>query len=384
MPKASSGGQSSVSPRRGQDGPAFFFGRLPLPVLLAGALSVYTLGALFGSAVEAATVTGMVTRNGAAVAGAVVRAQRAPRPTPAQEDVPSARTDDAGLFSLTLADGTWYLMAGFGSAAPRAGDEFAFYGGNPVTLKGEQRIDLGFNLVKVPADGSIIPGKATGVEGRLVYQGKPLGKLYLYVYKDTRDGFRGMGHTVVPIGQEGRFRAGLPPGEYYLIARQRKAGGMLGSLRKGDRVGYYYGNPVVVPANGMRSVEIELTDIVEEPASQAGGGSTAGMGVSGEVRDRTGKGVAGMRLLLYADPGATGKPAFLSAETGSDGRFSIPVDRPGTYYVIARQFPGGAPQEGELTGRWSDPQQKLKPLVLDSPGRRLQLSIVVAPYAATR
>ncbi len=385
MPTARRDSCLSMCRGRGHEGPALSYSganrRFTAAIWLAAALTI----AYPGPGAIGATVTGVVTKGGSPVPGILVRAQRAPRPEPVRAGMPTSTSDSGGAFSLALPDGTWYLMAGQGeSAMPAPGGLFAFYGGNPVTVRGNQRIELGFNLVKVPNDGAVTSGSATGVEGRIVYQGKPLGKLYLYVYKNPGDGFRGMGHTVVPVGKDGTFRTGLPPGEYYLVARQRQAGGMLGALRKGDRVGYYHGNPVVVPGGGIRRIELEVTDVVEEPAAVPGGGTAAGMSVEGTVRDQGGRGVAGIYLLLYRDSGATGKPAHLSTATGGDGRFNIPVDAPGTFYMVARQNPGGAPQEGELTGRWSDRNGKLMPVVLDGPGRKVQLTLVVTPHRQFR
>jgi hypothetical protein len=74
--------------------------------------------------------------------------------------------------------------------------------------------------------------------------------------------------------------------------------------------------------------------------------------ISGRIVDRTGKPLAGLQALLYADDTMLNRPLYVSTPTGEDGRFQLSFPTGGTFYLAARSNLGGTPAPGELYGRY--------------------------------
>ncbi len=354
--------------------------------LLTAAALLVALLLLRGAAAPAATVDGLAAYRGDFLAGAVVYALDAPVFDPAVKYArASVPTDASGRFAMEVPPGKYYLVAYRKDAGKRAGfeagDYYCFYSGNPVRIAGEKVVHVGFNMVRVPADGERTPGFG-GVEGRLFFGDEPLGKAYVYVYQNAADEFRGMGFYIAPVGPDGRFKIKLKPGRYFLIGRQRQGGGMYGPLQKNDKVGFYYANPVDVVLDQTVKVSLETISRIEMLEEIWFEKESAGARVmSGTVRNRAGRPVEGVHILLYDNPEASGKPKYISRKTGADGAYRVEVYQDGEYYLVARQSLGGPPGEGEYYGRYrSGGQAAAVSLGPASPEAKVDLS--VAPYAA--
>ncbi|NIQ93416.1 MAG: carboxypeptidase regulatory-like domain-containing protein, partial [Desulfuromonadales bacterium] len=77
--------------------------------------------------------------------------------------------------------------------------------------------------------------------------------------------------------------------------------------------------------------------------------------VNGRIVDAEGAPVAGLHVFAYVDRVIGHKrPAAMSAPTGKDGRFRLGLEKPGVYYVGARQNYGDSPIPGELFGMYDE------------------------------
>lgn len=258
----------------------------------------------------------------------------------------SSPTDLDGLYQLDLPPGHYVLTASNSSGELKPGDLFCYYSGSPIQVPPNGYRNVGFNLIRVPEEQPVKQAKRSGIYGQLSYQGEPLEKAYLYVYKDSGKNFKGPGYFIQPVAR-GDFRLNLPPGDYYLLARKRMQGGQFGPIEIGDYFNYYFGNPVHIEAGQLHEIKIETVtrlSMLEEDVVEL-------QGVSGRVVDAAGAPQTGLYVFAYRQAEMTGNPDFFSAPTGPDGSFEISLPDGGPYYLLARQAFGGPAGGDELYGK---------------------------------
>ena len=299
-------------------------------------------------AVAESGVRGRVAWRGELIEGVTVRAYREIADIATGKVVAaSAPTDLDGIYRLPLEPGSYVLTAtSRPEGALQPGDLFCYYSGSPVQVMAGGERNVGFNLIKVPEEAPAQQAARSGITGELSYQGEPLERAYLYVYKDAGKGFKGPGYFIQPVAK-GSFRLNLPPGDYWLLARKRERGGQFGPIEIGDYFNFYHGNPVRIAPGQVREVKIEMVtrlSMLEEDV-------VAFHGVRGQVVDAAGLPQAKMYVFAYRSPDMTGTPDYFSATTGEDGRFEVSLPDAGPYYLLARQAFGGPAGEGELYGR---------------------------------
>jgi len=282
---------------------------------------------------------------------------------PSSPPVASTLTGDDGSYRLALPPGTYSLVARTGRAGerPRPGELFCYFSGSPVTVRKDEWVPVGFNLVLVPAEERS-RGDRSALEGVVAFQGRPLEKLYLTLYRDQAGSFRGPGIATYPVGAGGRFKVGVPPGSYYLVARKRSKGGMVGPVETGDLFSYYPGNPVTV---GEREVVRVALEAVERLSQLEGQGERRAPRVTGRLVDGTGGAVAGVRVFAYPAPAPTsggtpvggdregkGRPLAFSDPSDPEGRFTLELPADGLYLLVARPRLGRRPASGEWRGEY--------------------------------
>ncbi len=338
--------ESGDGPRRGRGGAS----RPALAAALAVALAIAP-----GARAAESGIEGVAALRGDFVAGVSVLVFEEPGPGPASAPkAVAAPTDDSGRYRISLAPGSYYVAAVRAGTPPwpfrgAPGDLFCYYLGNPIVVEPGRMTRVGFNMVRV---GEPLPperGEGAGVAGRVTFEGEPLGRAYVYVYRDATTNFRGMGLTAMPTDDAGRFRVKLPPGRYWLLARRRAAGGMYGPPGKDDHIGYLPGNPVEVRAGEFARVELETTtrvDLIEEIwfKEEAGAGW-----FEGDVTGPDGAPVPGLYVLFYTSPERTGAPAFVAGPTDAKGSFRVRAAA-GTFHLLARSSLGGPLEPGEWHG----------------------------------
>lgn len=309
-------------------------------------------------ALAAGGVKGRVAWQGELVPGVKVRAYRSiPDIAAGKAAATSAEAGVDGTYTLELPPGEYYLTARDYEGKPAPGKHFCYYSGAPVKVAPGAFTNVGFNLIRIPAEGVAATGQGTGIRGEITFQGEALEKCYLYVYKDPSRGFRGPAYFIQPV-EKGKFRLRLPPGDYYLLARKRAKGGQFGPIEIGDHFNYYHGNPVRIEEGKMKEVRIETItrlSMLEE------GGAPPFRGIAGKILGPGGKPAAGVRVFAYRKAAMTGHPELFSEPTSADGRFSLPLPENGPWYLLARQSFGGPAGEGELYGRLAGGAITLKP-----------------------
>ncbi len=273
---------------------------------------------------------------------------------PSTMPVASTRTAQDGTYRLSLPPGAYNLVARSGAAGsrPAPGEFFCFYSGSPVEVRRGQWAAVGFNLVRVPYEERA-RGERSLLEGTVTWQDQPLEKLYLHVYRDAGGGFRGPGAASYPVGAGGRFRVGVPPGRYYLVARKRAQGGMYGPVEIGDHFNFYPGNPVTVGEKETVRLALETVTRLSQLEEE---GEKRVPRLTGRVVDGGGAPVAGLRVLAYP-PGESGlaeegkgRPLAFSAPSGAAGTFTLDLPRAGSYRLVARARLGGPAAPGDWRG----------------------------------
>jgi hypothetical protein len=268
-------------------------------------------------------------------------------------------TDDAGRYRLNLPAGHYYLIG-------KKKDETA--DGRSRMLQGEcpsnpLEVTNGigraptFSLREMGRDGELSGAPDTGAQGRLTAFGQPLGRGFVYVYTENAGGLMGPSYgTAVPSDTDGHFTVNLPPGRYFLAARQRADGSRVGEIIGGDLNGSYPGNPIEVNKGQILALgdfPLKLVDAERHQQRQATGRFIAtDTALSGQVIDQDQRPVVGISVFAYLDSRMVGKPTYLSAPSGDDGRFVIYLGEGGIYYLGARSSLGGPLEPGERVGTY--------------------------------
>jgi hypothetical protein len=327
---------------------ALLFDRARLLAVAAACLLLASCAAA-PPAREAPVLSGRVTFRGAPVPGAVVTLHKRYDPS-GGHPVLSVRAAEDGGFRIGVPPGTYYAVA---EGMLERTAVFAFSGQNPVRLESGAR-SLGLKAVPVeaPVTRTGKPGEGAVVSGEVASRGAPVENAYVYVYSSPDSLFKGMGMAMgPPTGPDGAYEIGnLPESAYYLVARRREGGGMTGPLEKGDLYGFYPGNPVYLKDAAVTRLRMELVEKEKELAySEVTSGSETVL--RGRVVDRAGCPQAGVYAFVYDDRVfGHQRPFGHSGRTGADGTFSIYLDRPGTFYLGARENFGNSPKPGERFG----------------------------------
>lgn len=283
----------------------------------------------------------------------------------------SAPTALDGTYQLELPPGDYYLLARDYSTEPQAGKHFCYYSGSPVQVAADGFRQVGFNLIKIPAEAAPIAAKRSGLQGRISYQGEPLERSYLYIYQDYKKNFKGPAYFIQPVAK-GDFRLSLPPGEYYVLARKRSRGGQFGPVEINDHFNYYYANPLRIEANQVRQIELETIKRLAMLEEEEG----AFQGIKGQVLGPDGKGVAGLRVFAYQQQEMNGMPRFFSPVTDEQGFFQLPIPEFGSYFLLARKSFGGPAGGGELYGKYRGNAEHRVELNSEQPIQEIRIDVV--------
>ena len=302
-------------------------------------------------AIAGTGVSGRVAWRGELIEGVTIRAYKSIDALVAGEVVAASQpTATDGTYSLELPPGRYVMTARDYNDAPQPGKHFCYYSGSPIQVTEGRRTHVGFNLVRIPETVAAESGKRSGVKGKISFQGEPLEKSYLYVYKDAKKDFKGPAYFIQPVAK-GDFRLRLPPGEYFLLARKRVKGGQYGPIEIGDYFNYFYGNPVRISEGETRYIDIET---VSRLSMLEAGEGVPFEGVMGQVLDVAGRPVAGLHVFAYRHEDMTGMPDYFSPATKSDGQFKLALPEDGTWHILARENFGGPAATGEQYGRYQD------------------------------
>ena len=183
---------------------------------------------------------------------------------------------------------------------------------------------------------------------------------------------------IFPLDDASRFSVRLPEGTYYMGVLERKASKILGPPEEGD---YFFiaqdskGNPKKLTVWSNSSINLGTIQGAA-PFRNSSLESKKITAIEGVLRDIHGNAIGGLSVAAYADREMSGRPLFISQKTGIDGKFTLRVNKGGTYYLMARaEHEDVIPGPEELIGF----TKKGKPAKVRSGALLKGLEIVVCP-----
>jgi hypothetical protein len=167
----------------------------------------------------------------------------------------------------------------------------------------------------------------SGIQGRAAWRGELIPGIVVRAYRSIPDIAAGKAVAeAAPVGLDGTYKLELPPGSYYLTARDGS-----GPLRPGNYFCYYSGAPVQVVEGGYRNVGFNLVRIPQEaPAEKA-----LRSGIRGEISFQDAP-LERAYLYVYqdADKGFKGPGYLIQPVAKGTFRLNLP---PGQYWLLARK-----------------------------------------------
>jgi len=168
------------------------------------------------------------------------------------------------------------------------------------------------------------------VAGLVSSAGRGVGDVAVEVYLEKKKDVGGTPFALTRSGDDGRFSIALPPGDFYLWAREEAP------LFGPPRVTEYEGNPVTV-VSGKKTLldDLELKEVGGRAAAAPGTGVRGRAVVAGAP-------AADVSVMMYdgATAQLTGPGYAAMAVTGTDGHFETDL-APGRYRVALRKRRGG-------------------------------------------
>lgn len=268
-------------------------------------------------------------------------------------------SDSAGRYQISLPAGRYYLIAKKKSEGGGGLTRMLMAPSplNPIDLQEGIKEVPPFNLREMGRDGALMPEANTAVRGRVVHGLKPVANAFVYVYSEKSAGMIGPSYgEAVRTAADGSFTIPLPAGNFYLAARKRADGSRSGDVAVGDLNASWPKNPLTL----NHGETVDLGDFAVSTVSAAGRKerfeqgkfAQTGTTLTGRMLDQDGKAVSGVYAFAYLDSRMVGKPVYISAATGDDGRFELRLGEGGTYYIGARSTFGGPLEPGEWVGTY--------------------------------
>jgi hypothetical protein len=202
-----------------------------------------------------------------------------------------------------------------------------------------------------------------GIEGVVSFNQQPLEDARIEFYLKNGNERSATPFSVATSDAQGKFKASLPAGNYYLVARKKEQGGGMNRMLMAE----YAVNPVKVDRTFTRIQPLELKEVGAE-GSIAADGKTS---VSGYLK-ADGQPVADAFIYVYTRGNALTGPSY-GQVTQSDehGFFHLNLSA-GQYWLSARRRSDGARvgdvNAGDLSGEYPG-----NPLSLET-GQKLTLS----------
>jgi hypothetical protein len=291
----------------------------------------------------------------------------------------SVKGDKAGFFKLELPPGRYYFISKGNSAGRQY---FSYHGANPIIV--EDR-NLWIPFMALPQKkGFIKDSSSTRLSGNVTFKQKPVQNAQVSIYPLSDISFRGMGFLTSTTDYNGFFSLRPEPDTYVIVARKRKNFMGLRPLKKGDLFCYFASNPVRVKASSETYIEIPCypkddlktflnEDVypsilvkksgedsirfreskIEKPASI--------LEIKGRVTDLHANPMKNMYVKAYQGKSTQmfkmlyirTMPEYM-VKTDEQGYYLMNVEEKGTYYIVARELIGQAPEKDEYYGLYED------------------------------
>jgi len=216
-----------------------------------------------------------------------------------------------------------------------------------------------------PEECPIVPGEQrvanfideqgrTGISGQVLLKGenKPLAGAYVNIYPDTISNLLGPSQFMSrPTDDQGRYSVDLPPGTYYVVARKRMSGEATGPLAPGDFYSEHQRIVTSVIAGKVSVVDLPVV-LMKAPMffKNERVERETDTGIRGVLVDAAGNPVAGGFAMAYSDQAMKRLPDYGSTLSDAQGRFTLYLEKGGTYYLAGRIHVWDMPQKGEPYG----------------------------------
>lgn len=168
---------------------------------------------------------------------------------------------------------------------------------------------------------------ASGIQGRAAWRGELVPGIIVRAYRSIPDIDAGkVVAEAAPVGLDGTYKLELPPGSYYLTARDGN-----GPLRPGHYFCYYSGAPVQVVEGNYRNVGFNLVRVPPEAAAEPASRS----GIRGEISFQEAP-LERAYLYVYQDAEKGFKGPGYLIQPVEKGMFRLNLP-PGKYWLLARK-----------------------------------------------
>lgn len=291
----------------------------------------------------------------------------------------SKPADGQGVYALNLPAGRYYFI----SKGTKDGiDYFAYHGNNPIQIQ-EGKLWLAFmvNPLKPP----VYTDGLTSLKGLISFKGTPVQEAFVTLYKAGTKTLKGVGTRTDAARDDGAFSLAAPAGKYNVIARKMEGARKIKPLSKGDLYCYYPRNPIEVIAGKTVTIEVPCYPVqaretftgtpkikgneVETLASQV---QLSRSGIQGMVLNSEGKPLPGLTVLAFSGKSIMhhlANRADFVARTDREGKYTLPINADGEYYIIVRSSLSGTPQPGDIFGVYQD---AAKPTVTFKKGQMIE------------
>lgn len=167
----------------------------------------------------------------------------------------------------------------------------------------------------------------SGIQGRAAWRGELVPGIVVRAYRSIPDIAAGkVVAEAAPVGLDGTYKLELPPGSYYLTARDGS-----GPLRPGHYFCYYSGAPVQVVEGSYRNVGFNLVRVPPEAAAEPAPRS----GIRGEISFQDAP-LERAYLYVYQDAEKGFKGPGYLIQPVEKGMFRLNLP-PGKYWLLARK-----------------------------------------------
>ena len=329
-----------------------------------------------------AMVSGIILSEHGAVKNPLVLAYRDFQSLATQQDAIVSRPGEKpGQFQIHLKPGSYYLTA---TGIDSQQQLFSYHGLNPITITEE---DQWVPFLATPDSKATCQPGFQGIGGHVYYKGEPAIDGGISVYALDDQPFRGMGLLTNTITSDGAYWFGLEPGRYVLVARKRLDQTGIGPLKHGDLFCYTMANPIEVRSGkecmvdlncyprddidgflvadasdprGKREIDrrsLSPKDITAQtPESSPEVIPKIAAVINGKVTDLNGTPQEGLFVTAFPSDDLNlfqmyivrFKTPFM-AITDKNGEYHLAV-KSGSYYLVARQQIGVAPEHLEYYG----------------------------------
>lgn len=176
---------------------------------------------------------------------------------------------------------------------------------------------------------SVLTGKIVDIDG------KPLPNAEIFIY-NTQNIRRPADYISRATRDDGNYKITIPPGTYWVVARVRK-GERYGPLNPGDK---HSGDPLEIEIAANETIEEDFAVVnLKESAKLVRKVKKDYFKIQGTLLFPENKPIPNAYAFARKTKGNLGIPDYLSAWTGSDGRFELYLPAGEYFFGYSTRFP---------------------------------------------